>query len=222
MKTMKNILPFAALAGLALSANAAVISSFNLQGGVITGDMGGTNGVNDNGLQITGTTADWSVINTDTPSATNNGVTLTFVPTNGWQNTVGNRGTVGDNAIRIGSHMSGVTDIPWTITGLEANAFYDMTWYNKNLDQTRQPNTGVAGFDAGNGIGASGPWDADGDQNFLGVQADGSGTISGTWFLAGGAEDISAVAGVQIMLVPEPSTALLGGLGLLALLRRRR
>jgi len=229
-KSIKTLLPLAAFAGLTFSANAAVYS-FNLQGGVISGDMGtGTNGANDNGLQITGTTADWSIINTGTPSATNNGVTLTFVPTNGWQNTTGTRGDVvetiqlgvGAQGIRIGTHLAGVTDIAWTITGLTPGAFYDMTWYNKNTDQTRRPNTGVAGFDAGNGVGASGTHDADGDQDFIGVEAVG-GTISGTWFLAGGAEDISAVAGVQIVdAVPEPTTTALLGLGGLALILRRR
>lgn len=38
----------------------------------------------------------------------------------------------------------------------------------------------------------------------------------------GGGSDATFVSGVQVLAIPEPSTALLGGLGLLALLRRRR
>ena len=122
--------------------------------------------------------------------------------------------------------------IPWTLTGLTPNASYDMIWYNKRESpgETRHPNTGVTGFDAGSGVGASGPLDADRDQNFVGVQADATGTISGTWFLAGGAQDITAVAGVQVtagngLVIPEPSTFLLAALGLSGLMgfgRRRR
>lgn len=38
----------------------------------------------------------------------------------------------------------------------------------------------------------------------------------------GGGSDATFVSGVHVPAIPEPSTALLGGLGLLALLRRRR
>lgn len=49
--------------------------------------------------------------------------------------------------------------------------------------------------------------------------ADGSGNITGTWSKPG---SYSVFNGAQIAVVPEPSAALLGGLGMLALLRRRR
>ena len=51
--------------------------------------------------------------------------------------------------------------------------------------------------------------------------ADGSGNISGTWAISSGA-NYSTLNGMQIAIVPEPSAALLGGLGMLCLLRRRR
>jgi hypothetical protein len=56
---------------------------------------------------------------------------------------------------------------------------------------------------------------------FTDLQADGSGTITGSWSAASG-QTYSSFAGLQFEVVPEPSTALLGGLGMLVLLRRRR
>ena len=134
---------------------------------------------------------------------TDDAVTLTFgggsIPI--WGNTAGDdRGNASAGAIRMGSFLAGAGDIPWIISGLQANAFYDMIWYNKRVSpgENRAPNSGVTGFDAGNGIGAAGPLDGDKDQNFIGVQADGIGDISGTWFKVGGLDDIGAVGAVQI------------------------
>jgi PEP-CTERM motif len=56
---------------------------------------------------------------------------------------------------------------------------------------------------------------------FNNLVADGSGTITGTWQQASG-QRFSSFSGLQIAAVPEPSAALLGGLGMLCLLRRRR
>jgi len=213
-----------------MSANAAVYS-FNMGNGPdMSGDVAAAN--NPNGLQITGEGNTWANIWTATPSATEDGVTLTFTPPD-WGGTVGDSSiNMRYDAIRNGTFLANEGDIPWTLTGLAPNAYYDMIWYNKRGSPTtpggenRAPNTGVTGFDAGNGVGASGPHDADKDQNFVGVQADGSGAISGTWFLAGGLEDITAVAGVQVTEgIPEPSTLTLLALGLLGLIgfgRRRR
>lgn len=214
-----------------LNSNGALAASFNVGTGSVSGDLVAVN--NPDGLQITGTVGTWSNIWTGTPAATNNGVTLTF---NGgadpiWGGTVGTSdgNGVGSQALRMGSFLSGATDISWVISGLTPNATYDMVWYNKKRAPTtpggenRAPNTGVSGFDAGNGVGASAPWDSDRDQNFIGVQADGSGTISGTWFYAGGQNDITAVAGIQIVeVIPEPSTFALLSLSLMVLVRRRR
>jgi hypothetical protein len=55
---------------------------------------------------------------------------------------------------------------------------------------------------------------------YSGLVANGSGNITGTWTKAPG--DYSVFNGAQIAVIPEPSAALLGGLGFLALLRRRR
>lgn len=54
---------------------------------------------------------------------------------------------------------------------------------------------------------------------FSNLTANGSGTLQIIWSNSSGQ---GAFNGMQIQLVPEPSTALLGGLGLLCLLRRRR
>lgn len=55
---------------------------------------------------------------------------------------------------------------------------------------------------------------------FSGLVADSSGNISGTWMRR--VATYGVINGFQIMVVPEPSTVLLGALGLLALMRRRR
>jgi len=216
MSTQNRTLSILAIAGMAIfaltatSASAEVVYSFNMGNGspVVSGDVPAAN--NPNGLQITGETETWADIWTGTPSATDDGVTLTFTPPD-WGGTVGDpRGNnVGRDALRLGSYLTNEADIPWTLTGLTPNTLWDMTWYNKRESpgETRHPNTGITDFDAGNGVGASAPLDADRDQNFIAVQADGNGMISGIWFLEGGLQDITAVAGVQVTKStqdPEP------------------
>ena len=182
-----------------------VLASFNLgnQTRLVAGDVPTES--NQDGLQFTGTHGTWANITTDTPSTTSNGITLTFDPANGWQNTHGTRGSMGSGGLRIYPDITS-GDLPWTLTGLTLHAFYDMIWYSKNLNEKRTPHTGIDGFDAGNGIGASASLDADRDQNFIGVQADANGTISGTWFRDGGEDIITAVAGVQIGISGVPDT----------------
>ena len=166
------------------SATAAIsgdgVASFNLGTNTVSGDVP----TNANGLTISGQTGNWANITVGSGTASDDGVTLTFTPPDlvngsGWGNTVGNRDAVGAQAIRIGTFLTNEGDVPFTITGLDANGFYDIIFYNKNLGETRHPNVGISGFDAGNGVGDAAPIDADRDQNFVGVQADGSGTISG-------------------------------------------
>lgn len=231
-----NVMALAAVVtvSLAVFANAAVVHSFNLStdgSPVVTGDVPVLN--NPNGLQITGEANDWAVLSPGSPaSATDDGVTLSFdVSGSGGSGALG--GTVGDaRGNNVGTDAlrthGGITsaDVPWTLTGLTANGFYDMIWYNKRESpgELRAPNIGITGFDAGNGIGVSGPHDLDRDQNFLGVQADATGTISGTWFITGGLDGVVAVAGVQVIQVVPAPAALPAGLALfgLAAARRRR
>lgn len=53
------------------------------------------------------------------------------------------------------------------------------------------------------------------------IVADNSGNITATWSVSSG-QRFTSLAGIQLTAVPETSTTLLGGLGALALLRRRR
>jgi hypothetical protein len=188
------------------------VYSFRMRGVTLSGDVPVS--INTNGLQLTGQVGEWAIIPVATnedgkASATDDGVTLEFDlsdPGAMWEGASGSRTDgvfhlgVLNGAIRTRSGMGATNDIPWIITGLTPNAYYDMVWYNKTVVQQRWPNSGVDGFNGGNGIGASAIRDSEGDQNFEGVQADGTGKITGKWYLTnvGSSEDITAVAGVQL------------------------
>lgn len=183
-----------------------VLASFNFGGNspMVTGDVAADH--NRHGLQFWGTTGIWANLTANAPSATNRGITLGLDPANGLGNTQGNRGPLGSSALRIYPQITS-GDVTWKATGLTPHAFYDLIWYNKRVfpGENRHPNIGINGFDAGNGVGASAPLDEDRDQNFVGVQADATGSISGTWFLSGGEDSITAVAGVQVGVSSVPN-----------------
>ncbi len=221
-----NVLAIAVLAVVTIGMTVGTVQaqdsvhSFNIQGNAMSGDVAAAN--NPNGLQITGQVGAWALINTGTPAATDDGVTLTFDSSNGWGNTSGDNSPtpMRGAAIRI---YSGITSgpIPWTLTGLEPNATYSMIWYNKRNPpgEGRHPWSAVTGFDAGNGVGQPASVDADRDQNFVDVPADGSGTISGFWYYAGTTplpeQSLTAVAGVQVWKTggappPTPGTLIYG------------
>lgn len=111
-----------------------------------------------------------------------------------------------------------------TLTGLGAGTIVNLYFY------------GGAGHDSGQGatftFGATQSLnDPNSDETaytlnsnyvvFNNLVADGTGTITGTWSQASG-QRFASFSGLQVEVIPEPSAALLGGLGLLALLRRRR
>jgi hypothetical protein len=185
------------------------VHSFVIQGNAMSNDVAAAN--NPNGLQITGQVGAWALINTTTPAATDDGVTLTFDNSNGWGGTPGDPSPTPMRAAAIRIY-AGLTSgpIPWTLTGLEPNAKYSMIWYNKRNPpgENRHPWSAVTGFDAGNGVGQPAPVDADRDQNFVDVPADGTGTISGFWYYDGTTplpeNTITAVAGVQVWKTVPP------------------
>lgn len=111
-----------------------------------------------------------------------------------------------------------------TLTGLGAGTMIDLYVYSAAGHTTGQGGQFTFGAttkttSAGNDIETSYIENVN-YVKFATLVADGSGTISGTW--ADTADQGSVLNGLQIQVVPEPSAALIGGLGLLALLRRRR
>lgn len=84
--------------------------------------------------------------------------------------------------------------------------------------------TGASSYNIGSQVGAvfSGITDADGNLNPMFMPGDGNTSLTqGAASVAGGGSIVNSQFNA-VTLVPEPSVALLGGVGLLALLRRRR
>jgi hypothetical protein len=113
-----------------------------------------------------------------------------------------------------------------TLSGLDNTKTYDLLFYGarqngQNLSQTWALTAGTYGVG-----GADVTHDSLGNTSTVvdwnGVSTNGSGGIAFT--ITGPANTVGALAlnFGQITAVPEPATALLGGLGFLCLLRRRR
>jgi hypothetical protein len=114
----------------------------------------------------------------------------------------------------------GPTEI--TLGGLSPNSTYDLVGYtqvetgqgfNWTVNGTTQTATG--------GTNASSLTEGQNYTRFTQAMTDADGKLIITWSMIG-TNPFSAVSGLEVSLVPEPSTALLGGLGLIGLLRRRR
>jgi len=128
-----------------------------------------------------------------------------------------------ESAFRLGNTGSPVTV---TLSGLGAGTMIDLYLYAAGGHAAGEPSI----FNFGS-VQATTDTNVNETSYELGVNyvkfsslvADASGNISGTWSRPGASH--SSFNGLQFQVVPEPSTALLGGLGglgFLALLRRRR
>jgi hypothetical protein len=119
-------------------------------------------------------------------------------------------GNAGPSTITISGLGAGVTIDLYLYAGAGHTSGEGATFNFGSVKSATDPNVAEGAYAAGSNYVL-----------FSGLVADGSGTISGTWSRNSGS-DYSAFDGMQIAVVPEPSVALLGGLGMLALLRRRR
>lgn len=223
-KSIKTILPLAALAGLVVSASASVISiDFGTGKGTASGDTvtsgGDSDAVNSVGQIFTGQVGAWNtdtgVAGSDPQSfATSEGPVFTINPAGSAQQSINHTAFTNNNVLRGDYYWLDNPIVPWGLTGLTPNGTYNITFF-EGSDPGGASST-VDGFGAGTA-------DAEGDYDFIGVTADGTGKITGTWDgtdnTVGGRQ---SYGGMQFELVPEPSTAALLGLGGLALILRRR
>ncbi|MFU8894641.1 MAG: PEP-CTERM sorting domain-containing protein [Luteolibacter sp.] len=183
------------------SANAATIAQF---------DLGTANALG------------WTLITSSSLSGTNNGVTLTVAADTG--NAIDGRNRTGAVADAAGDiardFLFNNGTISFTFTGLAASQEYEFLTYAYDANGTTG-NTGswyVGSITSENlqhtwntATNVSTPFTLTGTSNA-------SGELQ-IFVVAGGNNRAN---GFEIVQIPEPSTALLGGLGLLALLRRRR
>ena len=238
-KSIKTILPLAALAGLALSANAGVISiDFSNGKGTASGDTvlsgGDSDAVNSVGQIFTGQVGAWNtgpLVNhtgggpyTPNNYTTAQGPVFTINPNGATQNDINTFSSAGatpdplrDDWYNLNTGSAYTGPVPWELTGLTANGIYNITFFSDR--HFRGGNTVITT----GGVGL-GPKDAEGDANFTAVVADGTGKLAGTWDVInpGAWCTWSGLQFEQTGVVPEPSTTALLGLGGLALILRRR
>ncbi|MDX1680373.1 MAG: hypothetical protein R3242_06550 [Akkermansiaceae bacterium] len=111
----------------------------------------------------------------------------------------------------------------FTVSGLEVGASYNLTFIGHGGSTIQGPSITIGG-DTQNieptDMGATSYTEGENYVTFT-VVADSSGEISGSYSPIG-TNTFGGISALQISSIPEPSVALLGGLGGLLLLRRRR
>jgi hypothetical protein len=235
--TMKHKPPFkrlaaaaATLALIAIPANAAVLIA-GTEIGVDFGPTAPTNFFNtvNPDPAAGGSISAGNVI--DTSNATVDGVGFSWASASGFFNNNDAISLAGQPAVFNESNLTdwiGISGdqnvqgfITLTFTGLDdsltydlvvgagfASAISDVLWTADSQSATTDSSVGANSFVTLSGLST------DGSGNLVIV---GAGTGG-----AGNRQDIVVVSALHLTAIPEPSAALLGGLGLLALLRRRR
>lgn len=231
---LKNT-PFAALTCAALLGSAALSQAALSIGDIISVNLRSDNTsstpthaavigqIDDNWTQITGT--GWeSVINgtygLNTTTGASSGVSMAF---SGDANAHGNANAGNLDVFESGFFIGdGETTATVTFSGFTAGTIVDLYLYSGGYTTGEGAtfNFGTGAFTTTNIVDIETSYDLGGNYVKIGgLVADGSGNITGTWTKPG---SYSVFNGAQIAVVPEPSAALLGGLGMLCLLRRRR
>jgi hypothetical protein len=237
--TPRTALTCAALLGSAAMSQAAVvigdIISINLaspegvktivtpSGAAVIGGLGDTwNQIVAPSGWETSAAGTYSGLTTTTGAAS--GVSLTFgtgVTTHGIDNTQGP--DVFKSSFGLRPAVSSATV---TFSGLGAGTIVDLYLYSGGYvtNEGATFDFGTGSFTATNTVSVETTYTLNNNYvKIAGLVADGSGNISGTWTAAtSGNYSTFNGAQIEVTAIPEPSAALLGGLGLLALLRRRR
>ncbi len=215
----KTLLTLAAVAMAAIvftsvSANAAPLASFNFGngGGGQTGEP-----VNADGLILPGWVGPWTGIsaggtNNVQEQATSGAYTFTWnvggaETKSGWASGALRNGFAYTNNP---SRWSG--DVPFEISGLDAGSTYDLIMFGTGrANDNSTAEFYIPGHDGGNGVGNPVTLDSEGDGNFLAVEADGSGKISGFMANQGGEARLTGIQFEEFIApvapaVPEPAS----------------
>jgi hypothetical protein len=248
---MKNILTTASILAVTGSlASAATVWNVNIGNGIASGQgFDITPGDNYVGAATENTAnSTWNAVNNG--SATNlvdstGAASLVTIDLSDNASFGDNGATVGDEIFKSWVKDDNNSD-PWTVTfgNLNTTATYGVVIYSgwtfgpESLPIVQTAGSGLAGtfilnsldMDAGNPLATGLARDMDaantaGDFNYArfdGLTADGSGNLTFSFGISQPFANDFPINGFQLVQIPEPGAALLGGLGLLALLRRRR
>lgn len=183
-------------------------TTWNDPGSLAAGTMIDTSGttVDNIGFSWTATGEDFRFQNDDPIAPTTSGLPFNDSNVTDWFG-------VGDNTPRT------TNTITLTFTGLNNLFTYDLVIGARFGTDTVADTSWTVD---GQTLLADASSDTDAYRSFTGLSTDGAGNLVMTGTGAGSRTDIAVVSALQLTAVPEPSAALLGGLGLLALLRRRR